>query len=344
MGFLLDGMRIALEGPAVDNGQGSITEGLAMTEARYQGVILAAGHGSRMGPFGEQIPKPIAPICNKPILVYQLEHLRSLGIDDVIIVIGHLGHVITQQLGDGSAYGVRIRYVEQQQRLGLAHAVGQLERHVDRPFVLFLGDLYFQFDGLSRMLDIFEEHRPAAVLSVKEEEDVNEVKKNFSVLLREDGTVRRVVEKPRFVNSMLKGCGLYLFDLPIFDAIRRTPRTAMRDEYELTDSIQILLELEYTVRAAPVVKFDMNVTFIRDLITCCQMELDQRGLTSIIGEGCTLHEGVALHDTVIGNGVTISAPARLERCVVLPGVTLSDGQDYQDTVITPTTKLSAKHS
>ena len=164
------------------------------------------------------------------------------------------------------------------------------------------------------------------------------------MLLREDGTVRRVVEKPRFVNSMLKGCGLYLFDLPIFDAIRRTPRTAMRDEYELTDSIQILLELEYTVRAAPVVKFDMNVTFIRDLITCCQMELDQRGLTSIIGEGCTLHEGVALHDTVIGNGVTISAPARLERCVVLPGVTLSDGQDYQDTVITPTTKLSAKHS
>lgn len=315
-----------------------------MSTAKYQGVILAAGHGSRMGPFGEQIPKPIAPICNKPILVYQLEHLRGMGIEEVIIVIGHLGHVITQHLGDGSAFGVRIRYVEQQQRLGLAHAVGQLERHVDRPFVLFLGDLYFQFQELERMLDIFEAHRPAAVLSVKEEEDVNEVKKNFSVQVREDGTVRRVIEKPRFVNSMLKGCGLYLFDLPIFDAIRRTPRTAMRDEYELTDSIQILMDLEYTVRAAPVVKFDMNVTFIRDLITCCQMEMARLGVEQVVGKGCTLHPGVTLKDSVIGDGVTISSPIHLERCVVLSGVTLGEGHDFHDTVITPTAKLHARHT
>lgn len=315
-----------------------------MSTAKYQGVILAAGHGSRMGPFGEQIPKPIAPICNKPILVYQLEHLRGMGIEEVIIVIGHLGHVITQHLGDGSAFGVRIRYVEQQQRLGLAHAVGQLERHVDRPFVLFLGDLYFQFQELERMLDIFEAHRPAAVLSVKEEDDVNEVKKNFSVQVREDGTVRRVIEKPRFVNSMLKGCGLYLFDLPIFDAIRRTPRTAMRDEYELTDSIQILMDLEYTVRAAPVVKFDMNVTFIRDLITCCQMEMARLGVGQVVGKGCTLHPGVTLKDSVIGDGVIISSPIHLERCVVLSGVTLGEGHDFHDTVITPTAKLHARHT
>jgi len=148
-----------------------------MSESKYLGVILAAGHGSRMGPFGEEVPKPIAPICNTPIMVYQLEYLKSLGIDEVIIVIGHLGHVITQVLGDGSAHGVRIRYVEQQQRLGLAHAVGQLERHIDRPFVLFLGDLYFQFNDLPAMVREFEEHRPAAVLSVKRESDVNEVKK-----------------------------------------------------------------------------------------------------------------------------------------------------------------------
>jgi dTDP-glucose pyrophosphorylase len=314
-----------------------------MSAGKYLGVILAAGHGSRMGPFGEQVPKPIAPICNKPLLVYQLEHLKSLGIEDIIIVIGHLGHVITQKLGDGSAYGVRIRYVEQQQRLGLAHAVGQLERHIDRPFVLFLGDLYFQFNDLPRMIAEFEEHQPAAVLSVKQESDVNEVKKNFSVLLHDDGMVRRVIEKPRYVSSMLKGCGLYLFDLPIFDAIRRTPRTAMRDEYELTDSIQILLEYEYPVRAAAVVEYDMNVTFIRDLIACCGMELERRGTGYLVGENCRLHEGVVLTHTVLGDGVRIKKAARLERCVVMPGVRLDDGQDYFDTVITPTAKLHAKH-
>lgn len=315
-----------------------------MAESGYQGVILAAGHGSRMGPFGEQAPKPIAPICNKPLVVYQLEHLKSLGVEDVLIVIGHLGHVITQHLGDGSAFDVRIRYVEQQQRLGLAHAVGQIERHVDRPFILFLGDLFFEFDNLRQLVDEYEQHRPAAVLSVKEEQDVNEVKKNFSVLLNDDGSVRRVIEKPRFVSSMLKGCGLYLFDLQIFDAIRRTPRTAMRDEYELTDSIQILMDLDYQVRAAQCVRYDMNITFIRDLIACCRFEMKRRGVRQVIGADTQVHEGATLEETVLGDRVTITKPVRLERCVVLPGATLDDGLDYHDTVITPTARLHARHT
>ena len=197
-----------------------------MSPSPYLGVILAAGHGSRMGPFGEEVPKPIVPICNKPLLVYQIEQLRALGIHEIIIVIGHLGHLITATLGNGAAHGVRIRYVEQTQRLGLAHAVGQLEPHIDRPFVLMLGDIFFEVADLGRMVREFEEHHPAAVLATKHEPDPAAVRRNFSVHLRDDGTVRRVIEKPRFVETDLKGCGLYLFDLRIFDAIRRTPRTA----------------------------------------------------------------------------------------------------------------------
>jgi len=294
-----------------------------------------------MGPFGEQMPKPIAPICNKPLMAYQLEHLRSLGIEDVLIVIGHLGHRITQVLGDGSAYGVRIQYVEQEKRLGLAHAVGQLERYISNPFVLLLGDIFFDVPDLAQMQREFEAHRPAAVLAVMEETDIAAVKKNFSVLLREDGTVRRVIEKPRHVPNMLKGCGLYLFDLPIFDAIRRTPRTAMRDEYELTDSIQILIDFEYEVRIARVVDWDMNLTFIGDLIACCVRELRRLKKTSVVGRECEIAEGVTLVDTCVGDGVRILRPCRLERCVVLPGVTLDDGHDYTDTVITKTSKLLA---
>jgi dTDP-glucose pyrophosphorylase len=309
--------------------------------AKYQGVILAAGHGSRMGPFGEQVPKPIAPICNKPLMAYQLDHMRALGIDDVIIVIGHLGHRITQALGDGSAYGVNIRYVEQEKRLGLAHAVGQLERYIRHPFLLLLGDIFYEAPDLNRMLREFEQHAPAAVLAVMEEDDVDAIKKNFSVILREDGAVKRVIEKPRHPPNMLKGCGLYLFDLPIFDAIRRTPRTAMRDEYELTDSIQILIDYEYDVRIAPVVEWDMNLTFIGDLIACCMRQLQKLGVSSVTGKGCEIAPGTELIDACIGDGVRISKPARLERCVVLPGVCLDDGRDYTDTVITRDAKLYA---
>jgi len=289
-----------------------------------------------MGPFGEETPKPITPVCNRPLMSYQLEHLRSLGIEEVIVVIGHLGHRITQVLGDGSAYGVRIRYVEQQKRLGLAHAVGQLERFIHSPFVLFLGDLYFQLDDLPRLLREYEAHDAAAVLAVKEErERPEDIKKNFSVLLHEDETVRRVIEKPRHIENTLKGCGLYLFDQRIFDAIRRTPRTAMRDEYELTDSIQILIDFEYPVRIARVVQWDVNLTFIGDLIECCRLELRRRGEQRLVGEGCTLADGVTLEETVVGDRARITQPVRLERCVVLPDSVLDDGRDYTDAVVTP---------
>ena len=184
------------------------------------------------------------------------------------------------------------------------------------------------------MFHEMEQHQAAAVLAVKEETDPEAVKRNFAVIQREDGTVKRVIEKPRHLPNMLKGCGLYLFDLPIFDAIRRTPRTAMRDEYELTDSIQILIDYDYPVRVSPVVEWDINVTFIGDLIRCCTHVLEKMNEPFIIGSGCALCDGVELVNTVLGDDVFITKPVRLERCVVMSGVGLSTGGTYTDSVIT----------
>lgn len=305
-----------------------------MSDGQYQGVILAAGHGSRMGPFGEEVPKPVAPICNRPLMAYQLDYMRNEGIEDVVIVIGHLGNRITQVLGDGSEYGVRIRYIEQKERLGMAHAVGQLEPHVDRPFVLMLGDIFFEMPGLEPMLRTFEAAQAAAVLAVKEEPDPEAIKRNFAVLLNADGSVRRVIEKPRTVPNNLKGCGIYLFDERIFEAVRRTPRTAMRDEYELTDSIQILVDYEYPVHVSQIVDWDMNLTFIGDLIRCCRHELAKRGVAQLIGEDSHVHADAELVETVIGNRVRIEAPVKLERCVVLDEAIVSEAGEYHDVVIT----------
>ena len=64
------------------------------TSADYQGVILAAGKGTRMRPFSEHWPKPILPVLGKPLMVHQLDMMASLGVRDVVIVIGHLGHEV----------------------------------------------------------------------------------------------------------------------------------------------------------------------------------------------------------------------------------------------------------
>ncbi len=224
------------------------------------GVILAAGKGARINPFNQNFAKATLPICNRPLLRYQLSAMRRLGVEEVIIVVGHLGYQIAEAIGDGHADGVTVHYVEQTETLGLAHAVGLLEPMVDRPFLLFLGDIFFVTDDLQPLLDVASLPDVHAVLAAKSEADPKAIRRNYSILLHPDGSVRRVVEKPRYLENNIKGCGLYLFDLPIFDAIRRTPRTAARNEYEITESIQILLDDGYRVEIASVVQDDVNMT------------------------------------------------------------------------------------
>jgi dTDP-glucose pyrophosphorylase len=134
---------------------------------------------------------------------------------------------------------------------------------------------------------------------------------------------------------------LYLFDLRVFEAISRTPRTAMRDEYELTDSIQILIDYEYPVRVAPVVQWDMNLTYIGDLIACCVHQLSALGQRFLVGHGCSIADGVELIDTVVGDNVTITRPTAFERCVVLSDVVLREGGRHRDAVFTKDAKLDA---
>ena len=98
------------------------------------------------------------------------------------------------------------------------------------------------------------------------EPDPEMVRRNFVIQADEQGRVHAVIEKPRYVDSQLKGCGLYVFDPHIFDAIRRTPRTAMRDEYEITDSIQILINDGYITHHHPIVERDLNLTKPADLL------------------------------------------------------------------------------
>ncbi|MDZ7784577.1 MAG: sugar phosphate nucleotidyltransferase [Halioglobus sp.] len=92
------------------------------------------------------------------------------------------------------------------------------------------------------------------------------IRRNYSVRMDDSDRVTRVVEKPRHVSNRLKGVGLYLFDLTIFDAIRRTPRTAMRDEYEITEAIQVLIDDGEYVSAADAVHDDINLTYPIDVL------------------------------------------------------------------------------
>jgi dTDP-glucose pyrophosphorylase len=295
------------------------------------GVILAAGKGARLQPFSERYPKPILPILGRPLLEYQIECLREVGVRRVIIVVGHLGFEIVRVLGDGHHLGVEIEFVDQERTLGIAHAVSKLEPLVDRPFMLFLGDIFFVHDDLESMVAMLGRDGVRGVLAVKDEPSIEAVRRNFVVLEDGDGFVKRVIEKPQYPPSRLKGCGLYLFDPAFFDAARRTPRTAMRDEYELTDAIQIFVDDGHRVRAARVIRDDLNLSYPSDLL---DINLKLLGNRSLIGKDVRLPPGCRVEHSVILDGATVTHPIEIRDTLVFPGVTVTGTSDVRRAIVT----------
>jgi dTDP-glucose pyrophosphorylase len=306
-----------------------------MARNRYMGVILAAGRGSRMAPFSENYPKPILPVCNKPMIEYQIETMRDLGIRELMVLIGHKGFEISKILGDGSRLGVSLHYVEQTSTLGIAHAVGRLEPHMDRPFLLFLGDIFFIPRAMGEMFRLFEEQGGGAVLATKDENDPSAIRKNFSITLGTDGFATRVIEKPRHTQNRLKGVGIYLFDLTVFDAIRRTPRTAMRDEYEITDSIQVMIQDGYPVRPCNAVAEDINLTTPADLLACNLLQARSLPAEALMGRDTRVHEMARLESCVVGDDVEVSHPIHISNSVIFDHTCVSSNRDLKNYILTP---------
>jgi dTDP-glucose pyrophosphorylase len=298
------------------------------------GIILAGGKGSRMYPFSEHHPKCILPICNRPLMEYQITMMKNLGIEEIVIVIGHYGFDVVRVMGNGEKYGIKLHYVDQGKTLGIAHALGKLESHVDRPFLLFLGDIFFITDSLEPMIEEFERDDTNAVLATKVEQNINAIKRNFSVIEDDNGCVKRVIEKPRHPVNNIKGCGLYLFDLHVFDAVRRTPRTAARDEYEITDSIQILIEDGFKVKSSSVVRDDLNLTFPDDVLMINLEELKRQKKDRLIGRNVHINPA-KVHNSVVGDNVVCEQEIVIKNSVVFSNAVIKGSDDIENMIITP---------
>jgi dTDP-glucose pyrophosphorylase len=297
------------------------------------GVILSAGKGSRIDPFNAQYPKPLLPVGNVPILGHHLNRLKAVGIRDVKIVVGHLMDHIINHYGRGHEAGVAIQYVEQTQTLGIAHAVSKVEPHVSGPILLCLGDIFYLTSGLDRLVARYRAGDVAAVVAVMEDRDPSSLRKNFSVELDHSGFVRRVVEKPRQVTTPLKGCGIYLFGPELFDAIHKTPRTALRDEYEITTTIQIMIDDGLKVAAEAVVDWDLNVTFPKDLLAANLRYLTHVGQENIVDPAARIHPRARLEKSVVARDVVIDAPIHVLESVILPGSVVSGGEDLRRAIV-----------
>jgi dTDP-glucose pyrophosphorylase len=199
---------------------------------------------------------------------------------------------------------------------------------------LFLGDIFFKPRDLNAMFDLLEEQGGGAVLATREELDPAAIRKNYAIILNEKGFATRVIEKPRHTVNRLKGVGIYLFDLSAFDAIRRTPRTAMRDEYELTDSIQVMIQDGLPVRPCNAVIDDINLTTPADLLRCNLMYAEETAFLSC-NNNLRAHAGARLQNCVVGTDVSVRHGITIRNSVIFDNADIHARSDLENFVITP---------
>jgi glucose-1-phosphate thymidylyltransferase len=303
--------------------------------SQITGVILAAGKGNRALPLTNHYLKTLLPICNRPIIDYHLQELSRLGIRRVIILLGHLKEQFYQYLEHHPRYDLEIQCREQKEQAGIAHALLELESFLDKPFLLVLGDIFFIPRDLPSIAGFFSDPNFGAGLAARWEDNPEYLKRNFLIETDRNNRVWRVTEKPDSETGGLKGCGVYFFKASIFEAIRRTPRSSLRNEYELTDAIQTLINQGFWVTSHNVVDWDMNITLARDILTCNQYCLSRRGLNRIVAPGVRIPEDARIDRSVIGEGAVVGQGAVIEQSVIFPGAVIPPGAHFQQTILTP---------
>src|ERR671918_2466216 len=182
-----------------------------------KGLILSGGTGTRLRPLTHTSAKQLVPVANKPVLFYGIEAMASAGISEVgIIIAPETGGEIREAAGDGSQFGVSIEYIEQEEPLGLAHAVLTAEPYLgDSPFVMYLGDNLLR-DGIVELVETFRTEQPDALILLTPVPDPE----HYGVAELENGRVARLVEKPKEPRTDLALVGVYMFTPSIFEAAR----------------------------------------------------------------------------------------------------------------------------
>ncbi len=288
-------------------------------------LILAGGEGSRLRPLTHTNAKQLIPVAGAPILFHALEAIRDAGITEVGIVIGQTGDEIRAAVGDGSTWGLSVSYIQQDEPLGLAHAVITARDFVaGQPFLMYLGDNIL-LEGLKRFVDEFERTRPDAQIFLARVPEPE----RFGVAVLEGDRVVRLVEKPKAFVSDLALVGVYLFDDTILEAVD-TLEPSWRGEYEITEAIQWLIDHGKTVRAEMVSAWwkdtgrpsdllEANRVMLSIVSTSVEGEVDER--SSLEGTVRLAHGAKVIRSELHGP-ISIGPDAVIEDSVVGPNVSI----------------------
>lgn len=166
-------------------------------------VIMAGGKGTRLQPFTASFPKPLVPLGDMPVLELLLRQLKSFGIEEVILAVNHLHHLIRAFCGDGSSFGLKIDYVLEDNPLGTAGPMAAVLDRLGDNFIVTNGDLLTNYD-IGKIMRDHEEQDSAASIAVFE----RELKIDFG-LVEADAAMRLTGYREKPTYTHLVSMGLY---------------------------------------------------------------------------------------------------------------------------------------
>jgi len=304
---------------------------------QLKGLILSGGKGTRLRPITYTSAKQLVPVANKPVLFYGIEAMAAAGIREVgIIIAPETGGEIREAAGDGSQFGVKITYIEQDAPLGLAHAVLTAEPFLGSdPFVMYLGDNLLQ-GGIEDLVDNFRRHQPEALILLTRVPDPQ----NYGVAeLHPSGGVRRLVEKPKEPASDLALVGVYMFTPRIHEAAKSI-QPSLRGELEITDAIQWLVDNAHAVESHVVRgwwkdtgRLDDMLEANRLILETLERRVEGRLTDSQIDGRVVVEPGAVLERTTVRGPAIIGAGARLRDAYVGPYTAIGRGCEIESAEI-----------
>jgi mannose-1-phosphate guanylyltransferase len=307
-------------------------------------MVLAAGLGKRLRPLTFEVPKPLAPVANRPVMEHILALLARQGYGEVIANLSHLGDRIRERFGDGSALGVELSYSEEPELLGTAGGVGKVADFLaggGDSFLVISGDALTDID-LGAMRAFHESRGGIATLAVKEVADTRE----YGVVIHgTDGRVEGFQEKPDPAEALsdLGNCGIYMFRREIFEYF---PEREFVDW--ATDVFPALLESDTSFYVHEIDEYWNDIGSLDEyrqgnfdaLAGLVEVTLDgdeiadgvrsgagaevseDAELTApiLLGPGCEVGAGAWVHGpAIIGEAARVGRGAKLREAVVLPG-------------------------
>jgi mannose-1-phosphate guanylyltransferase len=326
-----------------------------------QALILVGGEGTRLRPLTSNRPKPVVSLVDRPFIVYMLDWLRGHGVDQAILSCGFLADGVKQVLGDGSQFGVALRYVEEPEPLGTGGALKYAEELLEERFFMLNGDVLTDMD-LTAQLRHHEQIGARATLALI---GVDDPSAYGLVRRREDTSVTEFVEKPSTdeIDTNLVNAGAYILEREILAemapagtkiSIEREvfPRLVNHGLYGYDTGTAYWLDIgtpeRYMQGTFDILEGDVRTEIGRRLAASGGIVRDGEcagtvHAPAVISAGCSVAAGAIVGGrTVLGPGVTVSERAHIDSSVILDGCQIGPGARISGSILAPGVTVGAR--